>query len=292
MESQVNATNRTKAVARGVLAGAIVIVAALFWLAPTPIVSETLAQILGTPHYLPVVMLEATKTPTATLTSTPTPTATITPTPSNTPHPSGLAQNGGFESSDGGTGTGAANWCRWWVEIPKPCADVNSCPNFYTYAYKPDDFNRECLSSGAATAFILSGNCSFRVINGWNPYWAGAHQSLTVGSGRRIRLSAYGRAWASNNFFPAPSDVSVSVEMRVGIEPNGNCDPWSSSMIWSGAIVPHDTWQQASVEANAGSGGAVCLMLSTDYRGGGAGDNPSRQFMASFWDAVNVATVP
>lgn len=268
--------------ARWFTTGLIGLGLALLTLAPSPLVSGTLAEFFGTPHYLPVVMLEATLTPTSTATPTATRTPTVTPSPTvtQTPVPSGLARNGSFETADNGTGSGTAFWAPWWVEIPKPCP--SGC---YDYAYRPNSFNRECLSTGAASIFIYSGDCSLRVLNNWDPWWGGVFETVSVASGQRLRLSAYGRAWTSSQAFPAPSDTTVSVEMRVGIEPNGNCNPLSGSVVWSSIIVPHNTWQQATVEANAG-GGTVCLILSTDYRG------DSRFNMASFWDAVNLSTVP
>ncbi len=109
---------------------------------------------------------------------------------------------------------------------------------------------------------------------------------VSVTAGQRVRLTAYGRAWTAANFYPAPSDTTVTVEMKIGIDPSGNCDPLAPSVVWSSIIVPHNTWQQASVEAVAGAGGKVCLFLNTDYRG------DSRQFMASFWDSVVLSNVP
>lgn len=288
MSEQPQSASRNRDVVRGVLGGMIVLVALVVWLAPSPIVSDTLAQIFGTPNYLPVVMREATVTPTTTstptATSTATQTSTVTPTPTQTatPFPSGMARNGGFEISDNGTGSGTAFWAPWWVEIAKPCTN---CGN-YNYAYKPNSFNRECLSTGAASIFIYSGDCSLRVLNNWDPWWAGVKDQVSVTAGQRLRLTAYGRAWASSLAFPAPSDTTVTVEMRIGIDPNGNCDPLAGSVIWSSVIVPHNTWQQATVDATAGAGGKVCLFLSTDYRG------DSRFNMASFWDAVVLSPAP
>ncbi len=263
----------TQIVARWILGGMLAFGALLAWLAPSAVVGDTLAQIFGTPNYLPIIMREATHTPSAT------PTATITPTPTATFVPSGLALNGNFEAADNGTGSGVAAWSPWWAEIAKP-------PSGYDYAYKPNSFNRECKSGGAAADFVYAGDCSVRVLNNWDPWWAGIRQSVSVTPGQKLRLTAYGRAWASALFYPNPSDTTVSVEMRVGIAPSGNCDPFAGGIVWSGVIVPHNGWQQASVETNAGSGGVVCLFLSTDYRG------DSRQFMASFWDSVYLAAVP
>ncbi len=279
MAQNTTGTQRLKGVARGLLVGGIALLAMLAWLAPTPIVSDTLAQIFGTPQYLPVIMLEATHTPTVTPTPTATSTPTRTPTVTPTPFPSGMARNGGFEIADNNTGSGVAFWQPWWAEIPKS-------GNNFNYAYKPNSFNRECLSTGAASAFIYSGDCSLRILNNWDPWWAGVKDQVSVTAGQRYRLTGFGRVWISNDFYPAPSDPIWPVSMKIGIDPNGNCDQYAASVIWSGSMAPHNTWQQASVEAVAGSSGKLCLFLSTDYRGS------SRQFMASFWDSVVMSAVP
>src|SRR6185436_19121091 len=94
--------------------------------------------------------------------------------------------NGGFES-------GTTGWSPWWAEIAKP-----SDPSSFNYAYKPNSFNVESISAGAASALIYKGNSSYRVINNWDPWYGGAKQVVVAPAGARVRLTAYGRAWASN----------------------------------------------------------------------------------------------
>jgi hypothetical protein len=189
------------------------------------------------------------------------------------------AANGGFETPDGGTGSGTADWLPWWLETPKP-GDGS-----FNYAYRPS-WNQESLSLGAASAFVYAGNSSQRVINNWDPWYAGVKQVVGVPAGTRVRLTAYGRAWASSSHWPNPSDVSVGVQMRVGLDPGGGSDPFAGTLIWSAPISPHDVWQAASVEAIVGAGDQLGVFLSTDYRG------HSRQFLAGFWDEVTLEVVP
>jgi hypothetical protein len=241
------------------------------WLAPSPIRANVAVDITGTPMaYLPVVLKQPTLTPTPSPTPPPTPTA----------FPGGYVLNGSFEIGDSQTNTGTANWLPWWLESPKPP------DGSYNYAYKPNSFNQECLSTGAASVFIYTGNCSQRVLNNWDPWWAGVKQRAAAPAGQRVRLTAYGRAWASSVAFPAPSDPNVNVKMQVAIEPNGNCDQFASTVIWSAPIAPHDGWQAVSVDAQVGPAGQVCVILSTDYRG------YSRFNLASFWDAASLVLAP
>ncbi len=189
-----------------------------------------------------------------------------------------LVANGDFETAGGSVG---ASWAPWWIETPKP-ADGS-----LNYSYKPNSINLESLSNGAATAFILNGNSSARAINNWDPWTAGMKQTIAnLPPGTRVRLTASGRAWTSSSHYPSPSDTSVGVAMRVGVDPNGADYPTAaSSVTWSGFFSPHDTWQQASVEAVVGASGKVTVVLYASYSG------YSRLFMGSYWDGVTLTAV-
>lgn len=187
---------------------------------------------------------------------------------------SNLLLNGGFEQVSGSTGT---NWLPWWTETPKP-ADGS-----FNYAYKPN-WNVESLSGGAAAPLIYAGSNSQRIINNWDPWWAGVKQTISAPAGATVRLTAYARAWASSSDWPA-ADTSVPVRIQVGIEPNGTDNQFASSVVWSGAIAPHGGWQPVSVQATVGSAGKVTVVLSADYRGA------SRLWMGAFFDEVSLTAV-
>lgn len=183
-----------------------------------------------------------------------------------------LVNNPGFES-------GASGWSPWWAEIAKPT------DGSLNYAAKPNSFNVEMLSSGAAAGVVLAGNASYRVFNNWDPFWGGAKQTITAPAGSRVRLTASARAWASQDFWPAPSDTNMPVRTQVGIEPDGNDNPFSGAMVWSGAAAPHNAWAQMTVEATVGASGKVLVVVSGDFRGA------SRQFMSVFFDEVSLVVL-
>jgi LysM repeat protein len=185
--------------------------------------------------------------------------------------------NGGFESTGGSTG--AASWSPWWAEIPKPT------DGSFNYAYKPESFNVESVAAGAAASLVLAGDKSQRVINSWDPWYAGVKQTVAAPVGARVRLTAATRIWTSTQFWPAPSDTTVGAVTRVGIEPNGTDNQFANTMVWSGGATPHTGWQTLSVEAVVGSSGKVTAVLSGDYRG------YSRVFMAAFWDEVTLVVL-
>jgi len=187
-----------------------------------------------------------------------------------------LLINGGFESGGGSSGT--ANWLPWWAESAKP-ADGS-----FNYAYRPS-WNQESLSAGAASAFVYAGNSSQRVVNNWDPWWAGVKQVVTAPAGARVRFTVYARAWAAAENWPTPSDTAVPVSVRVGLEPNGSENQFASTVVWSGGIAPHNTWQAVSVEATVGAGGKVLAVISADYRGS------SRLFLSAVFDEASLVVI-
>lgn len=183
-----------------------------------------------------------------------------------------LVSNPGFESGRGG-------WAPWWAEIAKP-ADGS-----LNYAARPNSLNVESISSGAAAGVVLAGNSSFRVYNNWDPFWGGVKQTLNVPAGSRVRLTASAKAWASQDFWPAPSDTNMPVRTQVGIDTEGSDNPFAGTMVWSGAAAPHNAWAQMTVEATVGAAGKVTVVVSGDFRGA------SRQFLAVFFDEVSLVVL-
>ncbi len=182
-----------------------------------------------------------------------------------------LLANGELDSFDE-TGL-AVGWSRWWEEAPKP--DDGSL----NYAYKPDWW------SETNPALVQSGTGSQHIGTSWNPWHAGIFQRLNVPPGARLRITAYGRVFASTPDFPNPSDTAVQSRMQIGADPNGGTDWWAGSVQWSGLGNPHDTWQQFSTEVTTGPNGKVTIFLSANYRG------DSRLHLDAWWDNVSAVVV-
>lgn len=189
-----------------------------------------------------------------------------------------LLGNPAFETLDGGSSTGLAVWAAWW--IVDNCKPTDKSLN---YACQPNGFYPESQPNGAA--FIHSGNHAVTIRNNWDPWEAGVKQTVSAPAGSQVHLTAFGHLWDSQKGWASnvPSDTSASVFSRVGIDPNGNDYPTSSSqVIWSGTGAPHDTWQAFSVDATVGASGRVTVILYTNYRG------TSRQFMTASWDDASL----
>jgi hypothetical protein len=177
-----------------------------------------------------------------------------------------LVNNGGLDSFDG-SGL-ASGWSRWWEETPNP--NTGSLD----YAGKPD------WSPESNPALTLGGQ-SQHIGTTWNPWHAGIYQVLTAAPGAQIHIIASGRAFASNDNFPTPSDPADSARMQIGADPDGGTDWWAGGIQWSGQANPLDTWQTFSLDVTAGPGGKVTLFLAASFRGN------SRLHQDIWWDNVS-----
>jgi len=178
-----------------------------------------------------------------------------------------LVANGGFESFDG-PGL-ATSWNRWWEEIPNPGDGT------LNYAFKPD------WSPESNPALVHSGGQSQHIGTAWNPWHAGVFQTIPAPPGARIRITAYGRVFASTPDFPNPSDGAVQARMQIGADPDGGTQWWAGTVQWSGMGSPHDTWQPFTLEVTAGASGRVTIFLSANYKG------DSRYHLDVWWDSVS-----
>jgi len=187
-----------------------------------------------------------------------------------------LVTNSGFEATGGDTG--AANWLPWWAESAKPADGT------FNYAFKPA-WNVDSLNKNDAKENIYAGVNTQRIINSWDPWFGGVKQVVAAPAGSRVRLTAFGKLWASSNPWPAPADTSATAKMYVGIEPNGDSNQFLPTVVWSGIMSPYGNWQSVSVEATVGAAGKVAVILAADYRG------TSRQFMSAYFDEVSLTVV-
>jgi uncharacterized protein (DUF2141 family) len=177
-----------------------------------------------------------------------------------------LVTNGSLDSFDG-SGL-ASGWNRWWEETPNP----NN--GSLDYAGKPD------WSPESNPALTLGGQ-SQHIGTTWNPWHAGIFQTVTASPGTQIRITASGRAYASNDNFPTPSDSTDSARMQIGADPNGGTEWYSGNVQWSGQGNPHDTWQTFSLDVTVGASGKVTIFLSANYK------SNSRLHQDVWWENVS-----
>lgn len=163
-----------------------------------------------------------------------------------------LLQNPSFEEP---YNNGAASqWGRWHEDTGK----------------KPDCAERYSVQPSWSPEFngdlILDGSRSQHIGNQFDTWRGGVAQDIAVTAGTTYRFSSWAWGRATNEQYPAPSDTSANMRVRVGIDPTGS-GLWSSpSIVWSGTISPHDNWQQVAVDATA-TGSKITVFIEADFTG-------------------------
>ena len=113
---------------------------------------------------------------------------------------------------------------------------------------------------------ILDGARSMHVGNQFDTWRGGVFQTLDVPAGNTYRFSVWARGRGTNEQYPAPSDTSVNMRVRVGVDPTGGGLWTSGNIVWSGAIGPHDNWQQVAVEVPV-TGSKISVFVEGDFSG-------------------------
>src|SRR5947209_2456642 len=181
-----------------------------------------------------------------------------------------LLSNGNMESFAGnGVATG---WDPWWQTIANP---GNGSLNYAAVPSWIQESNK---------IFVQSGGLSQHIGHSWDPWHAGIRQTISVPPGSTVRITAYGRAFASTPDYPAPSDKAVQARMQIGAEPNGSIDWAAGTVKWGGQASPHDTWALFTLDVTAGAAGKITVFLSANYVG------DSRYHLDTWWDNAS-ATV-
>ncbi|MFQ5434845.1 MAG: hypothetical protein ACE5FD_08210, partial [Anaerolineae bacterium] len=184
-----------------------------------------------------------------------------------------LLTNPGFEQpyqSDG-----AANgWVRW-DQVSDP-STYDDCANGYHKSPK----------WGAAADFVYDGSYSQAVWNNWDTWSGGVWQNVSVTPGATYEFSFFARGFAGSP--GQPSDNSLNMGIRAGIDPNGSGLWLDSDVVWGGSGSPHDTWQQFTVRATA-TGNTVTVFTWADWGVPGVGQ--CREFLNTYYDKAQLVEV-
>jgi hypothetical protein len=192
-----------------------------------------------------------------------------------------LIQNPGFEEPyNGGTAQSWSPWHQGLNDNPKPakCSD--------RYLVEPT-WSPELASAG----LIRDGARSQHVGNSFDTWRAGVMQTISVNPGSTYRFTFYSTGRATNDQYPAPSDASVNLGVRGGIDPNGSGLWNDSDVVWGAAGSPHmsgsqGNWQQFSVEATA-TGSQITVFVQGDN----GGTNQCRKHLDVWFDSAQVVEV-
>jgi hypothetical protein len=131
---------------------------------------------------------------------------------------------------------------------------------------------------------IHAGRNAQQIFNSYGTHIGGIYQTVgNVPPGSTVRFTIWGQAWSGDGDDPNYSQNPSPVHMRVGIDPNGGSDPWSSAIVWSSDQHPFDAWLPFEVEARA-SGDRVTVFTWS------APDFPTKH-NDIYWDTASLVVV-
>ncbi len=163
-----------------------------------------------------------------------------------------LLQDAGFEGNYVGRGRPNLNtpaaWNIW----------LATSPHNYDWQNLADKVTAFPQNAGAE---VHSGAHSLNLNDGYATYTAAIYQQVSVQPNQNYTGSIWARLKTCNigkDSDNCGSAVESGAYVRLGIDPTGGTDPNSGAIVWSGNIMPHDSWQQATVSATA-TGGTITL---------------------------------
>lgn len=160
--------------------------------------------------------------------------------------PTNLLQNPGFEGNyfpwSGINEVQVAHgWTPWW----RKRTDADPPATYFQPEYKQANGyiypNR--VHGGAAAQQWFTFHATHQ---------AGMYQQVfNVTPGARYRFTVWAQVWSSVQDDPNYSIEPAYPNLKVGIDPTGNWNPWDGDVVWSGAYAFYDSWGQLAVEAVA-----------------------------------------
>jgi LysM repeat protein len=165
-----------------------------------------------------------------------------------------LLQNGGFEGAfqpfEGNSSIMVAeNWAPWWV---------------YQDVQDPDWRNRTpAFELATSSNRVHSGSSAQQYSTAFGTHTAGVYQQVSGRTpGEQFRFSIWAYAWSSSYDEECCSVDNGFVDLRIGIDPSGGLNPFSTDVTWSSPEQYYDQWGQLEVEAVAASSTVTVFFYS------------------------------
>lgn len=162
------------------------------------------------------------------------------------------------------------SWIPWWISQTEEDPDWKNRMPEYKPATAPY-LNRIHSGSAAAQYFTFH-----------STHTAGLLQVVEVPANASLRFSIWGQAWSSTSDADY-SDFPTPVNMRIGIDPTGGTNPYSSAIVWSGYKQPYDSYQQFVVEAQAQGNQVTVFTISSP--------DEARKHNDIYWDNAELVVI-
>jgi hypothetical protein len=170
-----------------------------------------------------------------------------------------------------------AGWTAWW----QPPNENPDDPNFYNTfpnlcykgvapagcaAWHNPEFRDTAGGPQGPPSRKVAGDNSQKYFTFYSLHEAGLYQTVSgLKPGQRLRFSAYMMAWSTETNDPFVSAGQPTMGLKVGIDPFGGNNPWSSNIVWSPVKEAFDHWELFTVEAVARSDRVTVFTRSRPY---------------------------
>ncbi len=115
---------------------------------------------------------------------------------------------------------------------------------------------------------VKSGSAAQRIATDYSTHTGGIYKIISnVKVGAKIKFSAWGQSWSTNDESPISARPSPDIKLKIGIDPmggsNGQASPLNGQVVWSDEHDAKDAYTQFSVETEAKSQTVIVYMYST-----------------------------
>jgi LysM repeat protein len=169
-----------------------------------------------------------------------------------------LLENPGFEEGfrelAGFTSAQVANGWQPWI------ADDSNAPDFQ---FEPLYIPIAQTNSAGYIPRVRNGNEAQVYYSPYSTHNSGIYQQVSgITSGTELRFSIYAYVFSNNLSELDVSEDDGGVALRVGIDPSGGTDPFSSDVVYSEAAIFYDAYRQYNTIAVA-AGDTVTVFVHT-----------------------------
>jgi LysM repeat protein len=169
-------------------------------------------------------------------------------------------------------------WVTWWRS-----GGNYGQPELHTI---PADDPRYCYECELPR--IHGGMYAIKLFNYYRLQDAGVYQCVSAEPGSTVQLTAYGQGWScddKNARMGYSCGDPYNQAFRVGIEPNGNADPFAPSVVWSEKKYTPDKYGLIGpASAQVGESGRVCIFLRSNTKW-------AYIYQDAYWDDVSLVKV-
>jgi LysM repeat protein len=189
------------------------------------------------------------------------------PAPAEQDQPN-LLQNAGFEED---WSLESSHRCHTFPDNNiKETGNIFTPPGWITwFRHEPGVWDQPEVTDAWVTIDarrVHSGQKGIRLFTFWRDHDGGFYQVVRgLEPGATVQFSAYGEGWScdkENSTYTSCGDDPWRMTFQVGIEPDGNINPYAPSTVWSAPKTSYDSYSLIGpVTAQVGAEGKVVVFL-------------------------------